>query len=236
MQYITLWTLCNTSIDMPWLKKGINRLIPSVIWQPKSQVMVTFRELPHNGVILDIGAGGRQIAPNVIGVDFILYKNTRVVSDIHSLSFANESVDTIFCTGTLEHIDNPIQALNEIHRILKPQGILHIEVPFMQPFHKDPEDYWRWTLDGIKLLASQNGFNELRSGPLIGSASAMNAIIVAYFQSWFFNRYIRKLIDMILSCCLFPFKFLDIILIKRSQDLLSACYYVGIKSQKSHRE
>ena len=96
---------------MPWLKHGINRLIPSVIWQPKKQVRVTLREMPADGIILDIGAGGRVIAPHVIGVDFIPIPNTRVVADIHHLPFANSSVDGVFCTGTLEHIEDPSAAL-----------------------------------------------------------------------------------------------------------------------------
>jgi predicted SAM-dependent methyltransferase len=60
--------------------------------------------MPRDGIILDIGAGGRQIAPHIIGVDFVPLPNTRVVADIRDLPFANGSVTGIFCTGTLEHV------------------------------------------------------------------------------------------------------------------------------------
>ncbi len=126
---------------MPWVKKGINRFIPSVIWQPRSQIQVTLQSLSRSAIILDIGAGGRQIVPGVIGVDLNHFVNTRVVSDIHDLAFAEDSVDAVFCTGTLEHIRNPRKAMQEISRILKPKGLVHIEVPFIQPFHRDPEDF-----------------------------------------------------------------------------------------------
>jgi SAM-dependent methyltransferase len=218
---------------MPWLKRGINRFIPSVTWQPTSQVLVTIRELPKNAIILDIGAGGRQIAPQVIGVDFIPFKNTHVVSDIHNLAFANESIDAVFCTGVLEHVCDPAGSVNEIFRILRPGGLVHIEIPFMQPFHRDPEDFWRWTLDGLRLFTESHGFREIRSGALIGPASAMNTLIIAYFKSWFRNRYIRKLIAFILSYVLFPWKFLDVILLNRNIDVISAFYYVGIKSRST---
>jgi SAM-dependent methyltransferase len=221
---------------MPWIKKGINRIIPSVIWQPHSQVLITLQQLSEDSLILDIGAGGRQISPNVIGVDFLPFENTKLISDIHNLAFANESVDAVFCTGTLEHINNPHQAMREIYRILKPNGIVHIEVPFIQPFHKDPEDYWRWTLDGLRLFAVQHNFEEIRSGSLIGPASAMNVLIIAYFQSWFCNRYIRKMIDFMLSYILFPFKFLDVVLLNRNIDLISAFFYVGIKPKVMDNE
>lgn len=68
---------------MPWLKRGVNELIPSVIWQPKKQVGITLQEMPSDAIILDIGAGGRVIAPHVAGVDLAPLPNTRVAADIH---------------------------------------------------------------------------------------------------------------------------------------------------------
>ena len=214
---------------MPWLKRGINRFIPSVIWQPQPQVPVTLQELPADAIILDIGAGGRQIAPHVIGVDFISFENTRVVSDIHHLAFADESADAVFCTGVLEHVENPSQAMKEIFRVLKPGSVVHLEVPFMQPFHKDPEDYWRWTSDGLRLFARQHGFEEVRSGVHLGPTSAMNALIIAYWQSWFRNRYIRKGIDIVLSWLLWPFKYLDGLLPNVASDMPSGVFLLGRK-------
>ena len=165
---------------MPWLKHGINRFIPSVMYQPQPQVPVTFQELPADAIILDVGAGGRQISPRVIGVDFILLENTRVVSDIHHIAFADESTDAVFCTGVLEHVANPSQAMKEIFRVLKPEAVVHLEVPFKQPHHRDPEDYWRWTLDGLRLFTGQHGLEEVRNGVHLGPTSAMNALIIAY--------------------------------------------------------
>lgn len=216
---------------MPWIKSGINKIIPSVIYQPIPQIPETLKLLPKDAVIVDVGAGGRQIVSKVIGVDFIPFKNTRVVSDIHSFAFKDESVDAIFCTGTLEHIENPSQAMKEIFRVLKPGGIGHFEVPFMQPYHKDPEDYWRWTLNGLRLFARLHGFEEIHSGVHLGPSSALNALIIAYWQSWFRNRYIRKGIDFLLSLLLFPFKYLDVFLLNKNVDIPSGVYYVGSRGK-----
>ena len=100
---------------MPWLKlkHGINHFIPSVIWQPWPQVPVTLQDLPADAIILDVGAGGRQITPQAIGIDFVPFENTRVVSDIHHLGFADDSADVVFCTGVLEHLENPSRAMRE---------------------------------------------------------------------------------------------------------------------------
>lgn len=214
---------------MPWVKRGINRFIPSVIWQPNPQILVTLKEIPADSIVLDIGAGGRQISSRVLGVDFIRFPNTSVVANIHSLPFLDNSVSAIFCTGTLEHVENPSQAMKEIFRILGRGGILHLEVPFMQPYHRDPEDYWRWTLDGLRLFARQHGFKEVRSGIHLGPTSAMNALIISYCQSWFRNRYIRKGLDLVLSYILWPFKYLDAFLLSRASDMPSGVFLVGRK-------
>ncbi len=58
---------------MPWGKRGINIVIPSVIWQPRLQVEATLQEMPENEIILDVGAGGRKISDSVRGVDFLLF-------------------------------------------------------------------------------------------------------------------------------------------------------------------
>ena len=214
---------------MPWEKSGINKIIPSVIYQPITQIPETLKLLAKDAIIVDVGAGGRKITNNIICIDFISFPNSDIVADIHNIPIKGESIDCVFCTGVLEHIVSPDIALKELHAILKPDGIIHLEVPFVQPYHKDPEDNWRWTLDGLRVFASKHGFIEIRAGALIGPSSAMNSLIIAYFQSWFRNRYIRKGIDFLLSYLLFPFKFLDAFILNKNEDVLSAVYYVGTK-------
>ena len=214
---------------MPWLKSGINKIIPSVIYQPDPPLTRTLKLLSTNSVVLDVGAGGRVIRNGILCVDFRPLANTDLVSDIHRLAIKDNSIDCVFCTGVLEHIQYPATALKEFHRVLRGGGFVHIEVPFMQPFHADPGDYYRWTLDGIRLFCSKGGFRELESGSHLGPASALNAILIAYWQSYFKNRYLRKRIDIVLSWLLFPFKYLDIFLCGRDHSLSSGVFYVGQK-------
>lgn len=214
---------------MPWNKYGINRIIPPVIWQPEPQVPVSLREM--KGVILDIGAGGRQIAPEVLGIDFIIFPNTAVVADIHHLPFAGDTIDGIFCTGVLEHVEDPHRSLEEMSKILRVGGQIHIEVPFIQPFHQDPVDYWRWTLDGLRLFVRKHGIAEVRSGAHLGPTSAMNALIIAYSQSWVRNKYIRKGIDLVLSWVLWPLKYIDAVVPCPAPGMPSAVFLFGRKSE-----
>lgn len=220
---------------MPWVKSGINRLVPSPIWQADPPLARTVDDLPDGGVVLDLGAGGRQIKAGIVAVDFIPFPNTDVVCDIHALAFEDASVDSVICTGTLEHVRDPGRVMDEIHRVLKPNGLVHVEVPFMQPYHADPVDYWRWTEDGLRLFATERGFDEVRAGAHLGPASAMNEIVVAYGRGFFRGRVARKLVEIALTCLVFLHKYLDKVLLNRTKDMPSGVYFVGRKAGDRRR-
>ncbi len=44
------------------------------------------------------------------------------IGDIMQLNLGNEMFDSVVCGEVLEHIEDPIRALGEIHRVLKPNG------------------------------------------------------------------------------------------------------------------
>jgi 2-polyprenyl-3-methyl-5-hydroxy-6-metoxy-1,4-benzoquinol methylase len=52
------------------------------------------------------------------------------IRDIRSTDFANNSIDIIVCSEVLEHIKDHNAVIQEIHRILKPKGILILSVPY----------------------------------------------------------------------------------------------------------
>ena len=56
-------------------------------------------------------------------------KITWQTEDIQSLSFDNESFDTIISCETIEHVPLPLKALSELHRVLKPGGRLFLTCP-----------------------------------------------------------------------------------------------------------
>jgi ubiquinone/menaquinone biosynthesis C-methylase UbiE len=81
-----------------------------------------------------------------------------IVGDIHNLPFDTESVDAIICNAVLEHVENPIQACNEMYRVLKKGGYAFWYVPFLYYYHAEEgyyKDYWRFTIDALNLLSSK---------------------------------------------------------------------------------
>jgi len=51
------------------------------------------------------------------------------VSDIHRLSFADESFSGCICLSVLEYLDRPMELLDELIRVTKPGGTLIVSVP-----------------------------------------------------------------------------------------------------------
>ena len=156
-------------------------------------------------------------------------KYVDIVGDIHALPVESDSFDCVFCTGTLEHVTDPWKAVREIHRVLKPDGIVHLDVPFIQGFHADPNDYWRFTKEGLRLLC--NEFEELDCGVHIGPSCGMVWVIREWADSLTSNRYLSNSFLAIAAIATAPFKYLDYIAIhsSRSHRVASAVFFRGRK-------
>ncbi len=94
--------------------------------------------------VLQLGCGPRK-RPGAIGVDINPRSAADVICDLNSIPypFVSDSFDLILCEHVLEHLDNVIQTMNELHRICKPHGRIFVEVPhysstyaFRDPTHK----------------------------------------------------------------------------------------------------
>jgi SAM-dependent methyltransferase len=57
----------------------------------------------------------------------------KVKMDIHQIPFKDNTFDVVLCNHVLEHVNNDIQAMSEIQRVLKPHGFAIMQVPFFQP-------------------------------------------------------------------------------------------------------
>lgn len=70
----------------------------------------------------------------------------------HMPDVADERYDAIFCSGVLEHVDDCHAAVRECYRVLRPQGLFLVGVPFQQRLHRAPQDFWRFTRYGVEYL------------------------------------------------------------------------------------
>jgi SAM-dependent methyltransferase len=76
------------------------------------------------------------------------------VEDLRSLTFADGEVGTVLCLDTLEHCEDPLTACRELQRVTADGGICVISSVMWFPIHGYPQDYWRFTPEGFRLLLS----------------------------------------------------------------------------------
>jgi SAM-dependent methyltransferase len=91
-------------------------------------------------------------AVDYIGCDIQEGPGVDRIEDLHALTFADGSVGTIICLETLEHVADPLRAVQEMHRILAPGGVMAISSLMFFPIHAHPWDYWRFTPEAFSLL------------------------------------------------------------------------------------
>ena len=133
----------NSSFREKWLKKVLS-------------------EIPKGKKILDAGAGESQYKIYCEHLDYIAqdfamydgdgdskgiqkekrdYSNLDIVSDITSIPIESDYFDAVMCIEVFEHLPNPIEALLELNRVLKPGGKLILTAPFASLTHYSPYHY-----------------------------------------------------------------------------------------------
>jgi SAM-dependent methyltransferase len=192
--------------------------------------------VPRRGKLVDLGSGGRRLSPDTICVDFIPFASTGVVADVHHLPFRSESVDAVFATGLLEHVADSERVIAEMARIVRPGGLIHIEVPFLQQYHEDPIDYRRYTVTGLRHHVSRVGLVPLESGFHIGPTVAIITLLAYYVAMWFnghtlVHKTLSTAVFAAFSTVAWPFKYLDV-LARRCSDAHRLCFGVYCTAAK----
>jgi len=164
-----------------WRKSGGGRLYKKLINSPTffgrlykrtfhapsyasidKKILARFKLLKPNSTILDIGGNiGSFDNPKIkellkkhkylrLDIDPEAYPD--IVGDAMAIQLKTNSVDVVISKSVFEHLTEPWKSINEIHRILKPNGLLYFYTPFFQRIHASPNDYYRFTEEGLKYL------------------------------------------------------------------------------------
>lgn len=107
--------------------------------------------------ILEIAPDEHQGAHNTFINASVETLNIEEGSDIEAdicknIPKVDKYYDAIICFEILEHVSNPFDAVEELHRVLKTGGRLYITTPFMFRIHGPLPDRWRFTVYGLQEL------------------------------------------------------------------------------------
>jgi SAM-dependent methyltransferase len=126
----------------------------------------TAEAFPLPGPIVEIGSyqvenneglgNLRQFFPGrpYLGVDMRQGPGVDLVADVEQLPLADRTVGTVLAMSTFEHVPRFWKGLEQIRRVLRPDGVFLISCPFYFHIHNHPSDYWRFTPEALDLLLS----------------------------------------------------------------------------------
>jgi SAM-dependent methyltransferase len=172
-------------------------------------------QLPERPRVLVIGGGtiggGMQALYDDSEIDVIafdVYSSSHVqfIADGHSIPFVDGVFDAVWIQAVLEHVLEPEKVVAEIHRLLRPQGLVYAVTPFMQQVHEGAYDFTRFSLSGHRWLF--RWFTEIGSGVQGGPGVSLRWAIRYFAAGLFRSFWAGRLIE----ACFFWLRFFDAII------------------------
>ena len=160
--------------------------------------------------------------------DVVVGPRTQVLADAHDLPFADGTFDAVVCQGVLGNVADPQRVVDEIHRVLAPDGFVYAETNFLQGVCMGPYDFTRFTHVGHRRLFRY--FDEVSSGVQCGPG-----MMLAWAIVWFLmalggrSRVVRLGLRATTPYLVFWLKYLDRWLVDKpgAYDAASAVFFLG---------
>ena len=138
----------------------------------------------------DVNGSLREVCPlgfKYIGVDFQKAKGVDIVIDSpYQLPFKDSSVDIVLSSSCLEHSEMFWLVFLEAMRILKPSGLMYLNVPSSGQYHRYPVDCWRFYPDsGLALIswAKRNGFIAIMLESYVQKGGGFNDFVGVFLKN-----------------------------------------------------
>jgi SAM-dependent methyltransferase len=141
-----------------------------------------------NLIVLDVGGRVQPYRPLVasrasryIAVDLLVTPLVDIVGNAAQLPLQSASIDLVLCTQMLEYAPDPRQVIAEIHRVLKPSGLLLLSAPAVYPQDSEQE-YWRFLPCALRELLVPFSMIELvaEGNSLSGFLRTINVCMVSF--------------------------------------------------------
>ena len=183
----------------------------------------------ENEIALNLGSGTTTHGERIVNVDMLDAPTVDVRSDAHHLPFRSKSFAGVLLRGVLEHVEDAETVMAEVCRVAAPGAFIYVEVPFLQPYHRSPEDYRRFTLPGLEAYLAD--LESVRSGVQVGPFSSLAwilreslASLVSCGSSWWYRKAVA-----VFGWLTFWIRYLDAIVADAPHvsNSASALYFLG---------
>jgi SAM-dependent methyltransferase len=159
------------------------------------------KNLPKDPKILLIGSGsigmGLNDLYNDININLIafdIYPNDKIqfIADGHNIPLKDSSVDGVIIQAVLEHVLDPKIVATEIYRVLKKDGIVYAETPFLQESHEEPYDFTRFTELGHRWLFRnfEEVYRKVNGGPGLTLYWSIRSLLRSIIGNKFITNFI----------------------------------------------
>ena len=167
---------------------------------------------------------------SITSIDIYASEYTDFVADAHYLPFKDQSFDGVWIQAVLEHVIEPNIVVSEIYRVLKKNGVVYAETPFMQQVHEGAYDFNRFTVLGHRYLFRD--FELIEFGGDKGAPTVLAWSIKYFVWSLTRSRFLSKVTGVVSLFLLRPFGFM--ISQKSLFDSSSGVYFLGKKTNKKN--
>ena len=149
----------------------------------------TTERLPvgNEGRVLDVGCGSQPYrdlfegrCKKYFGCDYYVTGTDAARAAGDALPYGDDEFETVVLFQVLEHVPRPWKVVEECARVLKPGGFLLASVPFLFPHHPSPNDFYRYTHEGLASLAEQSDLQVREITAQVRSITTLCLILTWY--------------------------------------------------------
>lgn len=166
----------------------------------------------------------------LVEIDVSFGPQTSMICDAHDLPFEENTFDGVIIQSVIEHVLDPYRVVENIHRVLKPGGVVYAESPGIRQAHGGAYDFTRFTYVGHRRLF--RWFKEVDSGIAVGPGSTLAWSYEYFLMSFTRSETMRLFIRAFARFTSFYLAYMDYFLSQMpgAYDGAAVFYFMGEKA------
>ncbi|AXT20761.1 methyltransferase domain-containing protein [Flavobacteriaceae bacterium AU392] len=209
MNEFTEISLNKNNLDRYTIRKAILDALTQKLSLFKGDLLdIGCGKMPYKQYILDNSAVKTY---NGLDIDNALEYDDNIKPDFTwdgiTMPFKDNTFDCAIGTEVLEHCPDIEVVLNEVYRVLKPNGIFFFTVPFLWNLHETPNDEYRYTPFSLERHFKNAKFKNIKINATGGWHASMAQMLglwalrspMSGFKRNFFSRLLKPIINYLMK-------------------------------------